>query len=357
MKKSKLFLAVAFGAVLFTSCSSDDDGGSAPLGEYDNGIFVLNEGDGVSGSVTFMTNDLTTVEQDVFFNVNGNAQSIGGYNQSMFFDGDKAYIISGAANKVTVVNRYTFEYIGTVSTGLANPRYGVAYNGKAYVTNLNTFDSSTDDYITVINLSDLSVEAPIPVNDYADHIVEHDGKLFVANGSFGLGTNITVIDAATGAITQVIPAGQSPNSMEVSGNVVFVLCGSLAGDSKMVRIGTTQFVEDTDDFVYDSVTFNGALGNAQNLDIENNRAYFTVGAKIYRAALNAVAVNDTPLIDTGSTSPYIGYGFAVKGNRIFIAEAASDFASDGKIFIYPASGGDVLAEKPAGLGPNSFYFN
>jgi hypothetical protein len=361
MKFNKLFLAAVCSAALFASCSSDDDnGGGEPLGAYDNGFFVLNEGNMTSGSVTFVSNDYTTVEQDVFTNVNGTSQSIGGYVQSLFFDGDKAYIISNGSNKITVVNRYTFTYIGTVDTGLAVPRYGVVYNGKAYVTNLNTFGSSTDDYVAVINLATLAVEAPIAVNDYADHIVEHNGKLYVANGSFGSGSHVTVIDAATKTIKTALDMEQSPNSIEVSGDIVYVLCGSFAGESKMVRINT---VEDTtttaieEDTIESSVVFDGALGNAQNLDVEGNRAFFTVGGKIYRIALNAVAVNDTPIIDTQSESDYIGYGFAVKGGRVFIAEAAEDFVSDGKVFIYSTSGGDVIKEITTGIGPNGFFFN
>jgi len=365
MKINKLFVLALCGAAFFTSCSSDDNGsGTTPLGDYDNGVLVLNEGDMVSGSVTYISSDLATQEDDVFGTVNaGSGQSIGGYVQSIFFDGDKAYIISNGSNKITVVNRYTFQYIGTVSTGLAVPRYGVAYNGKAYVTNLNSFSTNTDDYVAVIDLATLTVGAPIAINDYADHIVEHNGKLYVANGSFGMGSKVTVVNTATNAITTTLDMGQSPNSLEVSGDVVYVLCGSATGDSKMVRITTiddattTGEGQDEEDTILSEVVFDTALDNAQNLDVEATRAYFTVGAKIYRIALNAVAVNDTPIIDTESTSPYIGYGFAVNNGRVYIAEGASDFVSNGKVYIYSTSGGDALATKTVGLGPNGFYFN
>ncbi|RZJ27631.1 MAG: hypothetical protein EOO48_11470 [Flavobacterium sp.] len=348
MKQTKFFLAV-FGAVLLASCSSSDDS-PAPLGAYDNGFFVLNEGNATSGSITYINSDLTVSEQDAFTAVNGTAHSIGGYVQSIFFDGDKAYIISNGSNKITVVNRYTLAYIATVDTGLSVPRYGVVYNGKAYVTNLNTFGSTTDDYVAVINLSTLAVEAPIAVNDFADHIIAHNGKIYVANGSFGDGNHVTVIDAATKTIEKSLAVGQSPNSMEMIGDALFVLCGSYTGDSQLYRIDTV------DDTIIDSVTFAGSLDNAQNLDIEGNRFYFTVGAKIYSAALNAIAVNDTPLADTQSNSMFIGYGFAVHNGRIYISEAADNFTSDGKIFIYSTSG-TFIKEMPVGLGPNGFFFN
>lgn len=363
MKINKLFLS-AICIPLLWSCSSDGDGGSdEPLGQYDNGVLVLNEGDAVSGSITYISNDLATVEQDVFTNVNGSSQSIGGYTQSIFMDGDKAYIISGWSNKITIVNRYTFAYQGTISTGLANPRYGVVLNGKAYVTNLNTFDTNTDDYVAVINLTTMTTESPIAVNDYADKLVAHNGKLYVANGSFGMGSHVTVIDATTNTILTTLDMGQSPNAIDVKDDTVYVLCGAMTGDSKLVRIATvddpetTDEGEDEEDTIESEVIFDSALVNAQNMDIEGTRFYFTVGAKIYRAALNAVAVNDTPIIDTASTSDYIGYGFAVNNGRIYIAEATEDFTSNGKVYIYSTSGGSAIDTKTVGLGPNSFYFN
>ncbi|HLA56974.1 MAG TPA: hypothetical protein VK623_12790 [Flavobacterium sp.] len=347
MKINKLFLAALAGGLFFASCDSNDDN-EAPLGSYDNGFLVLNEGG--TGEVTYISNDLQTVQQDVFNVVNGDAHDLGTYTQSIFFDGDRAFVISNGSNKITVVNRYTFEYIATIDTGMVVPRYGVAYNGKAYVTNLNTFGSATDDFITVINLATLAVEDPIVVNTYADHIVAEGGNLYVAGGSFGSGDKVTVINAATKTIVTAITVGESPNSMEERNGILYVLCGSFAADSKVVRIDTD------DNTIIDDVTFPNTMGNAQNLDIEDGKIYFSVGPKVYKIATNAETVTDTPLFDTESTSGYIGYGFAVNGNKVYISEAADDFSSDGKIFIYSTAGA-FIDNITVGLGPNGFYFN
>jgi YVTN family beta-propeller protein len=348
------FLLFSVVSVLTVSCSSSDDSGSSQThsGNYADGTLVLNEGNATSGSVSFIPADNQSVSQDIFGTVNGSGQSIGGFVQSMFFDGDKAYIISNGSNKITVVDRYTFVYEATIDTGLSVPRYGVAYNGKAYVTNLAGFDTNADDYVAVIDLATNTVEAPIAVNDYADHIVQAGGKIYVANGSFGMGSKVSVIDPVSKTILATIDAGQSPNSMESYNGFVFVLCGSGSGNSKMVRINSADAENDD----YNSVVFADELGNAQNLDIENNRVYFNVGPKVYDVALNAIAVNDTPIIDVSDSGPYVGYGFAVHGNRIYISDPAADFASDGKVYVYSTSG-DLVSTLTAGLGPNGFYFN
>ena len=354
MKSNKFFLALFTASVLFVSCNGDDDS-NAPLGSYDNGILVLNEGGSTSGAaVTYISNDLQTVQQDIFTAVNGDDETIGQFPQSLFFDGDRAFIISNGSNRITVVNRYTFAKLGEITTGLMVPRYGVVYNGKAYITNSNTFNEpagATDDFITVVDLATLAVTATIPVNNRAERIVEENGKLYVSGGFFGSGNVITVIDASNNQIATTINVGTAPNSLEESEGVLYVLCSSWDGPSKILRISLSnnQIIGET--------TFSGSMGNAQNLDVEDGWAYFTVGPNIYKVDANSNEIGNAPFIQTGSTSGYIGYGFAVNGGRIYIAEGADDFSSDGKVFVYSENNGALLKQIPAGLGPNGFYFN
>jgi hypothetical protein len=350
MKLNKL-LFTAIATSFFLGSCSDDNSSEAPLGSYDNGVLVLNEGDAVSGSVTFVSDDLQTVQQNIFPIVNGTSESVGGYVQSIFFDGDRAFIISNGSNKITVVNRYTFQYIQTISTGLSVPRYGAVLNGKAYVTNLAGFGSSTDDYIAVIDLATMTVGEPIAIHDYADHIIVHNNKLIVANGSFGSGDSVMIIDPATNSIGEFSMDG-APNSFEISGNMLYVMCSTIGADSKLVTLDLTP------DAIIDihEIVLPASIANAQNLDVDGNNIYFTAGSKIYSVSKNATEVIDSALADTGSTSFYIGYGFAVHDGKIYISEGANDFVSDGRIFVY-STDGELMTEIPSGLGPNGFYFN
>ncbi len=347
MRLNRLFLASLTAALFFASCDNNDDQ-DAPLGTYDNGILVLNEGG--LGTVTYVSQDLATVQQDIFGLVNGDDNDLGAYTQSMFFDGNRAFVISNGSNKITVVNRYSFEFIATISTGFQVPRYGVVYNGKAYVTNSNSFADATDDFISVIDLATLSVETPIAVNNKAEKIVEENGKLYVSGGFYGEGNLITVINASTKSIVTTINVGESPNSMEEKDGVLYVLCGSYTNTSKLVRVNLS------DNSIASEVTFPESMGNAANLDIENNKLYFSVGAKVYKIELNAATISDAPIFTVDSTEGYTGYGFAVKNDRVYISDPAGNFSSDGSIFIYNTSG-TFVQEIPVGLGPNGIYFN
>lgn len=344
MKISKLLLIAVAGSVFFASCNSDDSS-SAPLGAYDNGVLVLNEGNASAGSVTYIGEDMTTVSQNIYSAENP-GDGIGGYVQSIFFNDDKAYIISNGSNKITIVNRYTFKLIDKIETGFNVPRYGVVVNGKAYVTNLATFGSLTDDFISVINLTTNEVESTIAVNAIADKITEENGKLYVANGTYGDGSSVTVINPATSSIVTKIETGNSPNSFEEEDNVLYVLCSNYTAATKLVKINLAN------NNILSEITFPESMGNAQNLNIEDGKIYFNVDSKVFSMALNATSVSETPLFTSTAVTVY---GFAVEDDKIFVADA-KDYNSDGKVFVYSTAGA-LQKEFSVGLIPNGFYFN
>jgi len=76
MKLNKIvFTSLVIGAT-FMSCSNDDDNTTLPvasLGDYENGIIVTEEGNfsNGNGAITFISNDLNTIEHNVYSNVNG----------------------------------------------------------------------------------------------------------------------------------------------------------------------------------------------------------------------------------------------------------------------------------------------
>lgn len=344
MKCTKLLLVLITTSILLVSCT-DDDGTNTPVGAYDHGVLIVNEGDGTAGSITFISNDRTTIQQDVF-GAENQGDGLGGYVQSVFFDEEKAFIISNGSNKITIVNRYTFELVAKIETGLSVPRYGVVKNGKAYVTNLATFNSLTDDFVTVIDLSTFAVTSSIMMNAIADKITEANGKLYVANGAYGDGASLTVINPTTNTIETTIATGISPNSFEEENGILYVLCSDYVNPSKLLKIKLST------NEILSEITFPEALGNAQNLNIEDGKLYFTVNSAVYSEALSATSINATPLFTAAATTLY---GFAVEDDAIFVADA-KDFTSDGKVFIYSTSG--ILENQfTVGLIPNGFYFN
>lgn len=349
MKMNKLFFASLLSVFFLMSCSEDDP--IDPILEddptllYDSGFFVLNEGQfgGDGGTVSYVSNDLGTVEQKIYAAANpAKDLGLGSVLQSMFFHGENAYIISNGSNLITVVNRFTFEFVGEINSDLNAPRYGAVADGKAYVTNQASWQTSADDFIAVINLETLEVEKTIMANAPVEYILEENGKVYVQNASFGTGNQVSIIDPMTNTIATTISVGDSLNSIEIEGNTLYALVDSAI---KTVDLTTLE--------VTTQIDFPATMTSFSNLEVEDQKMYYTSGNKVYAVGINATEPASAPVME--ATSVGFLYGFAVEDNQIFMADAG-DFASDSNVYIYDATG-TLVKEIPAGVAPNGFYFN
>lgn len=347
-KYSTLFLL--FFLAFIISCSSDDDITEPviPDGDFANGTLILNEG-GFSGgsSVSFISNDLSEVENSIFENTNP-GQSVGLFPQSIFFDGDRAFIISNGSNIISVVNRFTFELIETIDGDLDVPRYGTVLNGKVYVTNQAAFDSDQDDFVAVIDLETLEVEETFLVGAVANHIVNSNGTIFIQNpslfGSENPVSSISVFDPSSNNIDEVIQVGDDLNSLKAFNNNVYAL-----DDDGVKIINTADFSIET------VINKPSNLTSLNNLRIESGQLYYTSGTAVYSSSVSSAELSSEPIFDYGSELANGAlYGFDVHEGQFYLADAG-DFASDGTVFIYSSSG-DLLADFTVGLNPNGFYF-
>lgn len=87
-KRNKIFLGILLCSIFLASCSSDDSAtteGEVSSGKYEDGVFVLNEGNSnvSSASITFIGRN-GNQENDVFTNVNPRAPKTGSYLQNIF---------------------------------------------------------------------------------------------------------------------------------------------------------------------------------------------------------------------------------------------------------------------------------
>lgn len=347
MKFSKLLL-IALSISLFVSCSSDDD--DAPKGVYDNGFFILNEGSSDVGTVSFSSNDFSSFTKDAYTAANA-GDLIGKYVQNIFFDGDRAYIISGGSNVINVVNRYTFKLIAKIDSGLVNPRYGVTKDGKAYVTNANTYvqnnpaTGNTDDYIAVINLGTNVVESKIQLNNTANRIIEESGKLYITEPYNS--DKLLIYNIASKALETPVSIGYGSDCIEEESGTVFILKPSYTESSEIIKVKIS-------DKSVSKVTIPASLGTAGFLDIEDNKLYYTINNDVYSISTSAATAATTPLFTASTNLGYL-YGFAVKDDRVFMADGGN-FTLDSKAYIYNLSG-TLQKELTVGVGPNGFYFN
>jgi len=348
---NKNFLQIVFLSLLFIACSGDDDaaliedpGNEDPITEkpYENGIFVVNEGG--LGTISFIPNDLSEIEHEIFANVN-EGEDLGQFVQSMFFDEEHAYIISNGSNLITVVNRFTFELEGRVESGLDVPRYGTIFNGKAYVTNQASFETPDDDFIAVIDLETLEVETEINAGAVVEFIEEHNGQLIIQNASYGFGNQLSILDPSSNSITQTVEVGEGLNSFEIVNQKLFALSNESLTE---IEIGSFSVSAETE--------LPENLVGSSNLQIYENQVYITNSNEVFTSSLEELEFDETPLLSYSTNSDFgVFYGFKVADGRIFVADAG-DFASSGSVFIFDLDGNEE-AEFSAGIGPNGFYLN
>lgn len=357
MKNLKLTFYAILALATFVSCTNDDAPiVETPLGAYQNGTLIVNEGNfgQDNSSISYLSEDMATFQVNAFTAVNPSL-TLGSVAQSISFNEDKAYVVINVSNKIEVLNRYTLQHIATISTGLANPRFVEFANGKGYVTNWGDGSSSTDDYVAVLNLNTNAVATTIPVVEGPERIVQSNGKLYVAHkGGYGLGNSISVINSSSNTVETTFSVGDVPGSLEISNGFLYVLSEGKPSWTNDETIGKLHKINLSDTSQVTTLDF--ALGNhPQNLDLDSGNIYYTNSNSVYKIAETNFVLPTTALFNTTEENVSGFYGFAVKNSKVFIADA-NDFISAGEIFIYNETG-SVLNSRTVGICPNGFYFN
>lgn len=340
-------LAVAGLALMtFTACRNDEPiAAPAPLGDYENGILVANEGNfgKPNASLSFIPNDLSRIDNDLYKRVNG--EDLGDVLQHIAFNGDEAWLVVNNSNKIVIVNRYTLKKI-TEITGVNQPRYITFAAGNAYVTS-DQFRG--EKALNIIRVADRTQVGKIVFEDAAQQVVSIKDKVYVLNAGFGKGKKISILNTATNAITETLTLAYDINDMEVINGKVYVV-----GDDN-INSYLTQLIPGDRQTTYTSLSLYG-LKSAQNLEADATDIYFSDGPRVFKMSQNAQTAPAKELFVASETPWSTLYGFNVVGDRIYTSNA-NGFTQKASITIYSKEGNVLKEFKEAGMGTNGFYKN
>ena len=350
--KKLMFLTLT--TLLLVSCSNDDDNSGDPVtpaGAYEKGILITNEGPfgNGSGTVSFISEDYSVLENNIFKTVNNS--DLGNIVQSMGFLDEKAYIVVNNSQKIEIANRYTFERIDTIANGLNNPRYFVAKDGaRAYVSNWGDPNDNTDDFIAVINLVNNSVSTTIPVDFGAERMVYNNNKLYVAHqGGYGQNNLISVISTSNNTVEKTITVGDVPNSMVIADDMLYVLCGGNPDYTGNETAGSMVTI----DLANDEVVETNTLGDTQHpssLTIDGTNLYYSLDGSVYETNTVTTTLPGTSVIN--------GFFYTIEAhNGMLYATDAGDYASDGTLKVYDLSTNQMTQDFTVGIIPGGIYFN
>ncbi len=353
MKSSSILTSIFVLGLLTASCSNDDGGTTIePSGDYENGILVSNEGPfgNGTGTVTYFSKDLNVTENSIYNTVNG--EDLGNIVQSIGFTDDEAYIVANNSNKITIVNRFTFEKLGAITEGLVNPRYFVAVDNTGYVTNWGDPFDETDDYVAVLDLQNFTVVGTIPVGLGPERIVVKENTVYVAHqGAYGQNNKITAINAENNTIVEIITVGDVPNSLEMDnqGNL-WVLSGGSPSYTNNETGGKLTKINTTNNTVINTWEFQST---------DHPSLLCSNGSDLYFQLNGAIFSMETTEADLPSVPEFGGvffYAMAVKDDKIYGTDA-KDFASQGSMTVYDLTSKAAIKTVTTGIIPGGIYFN
>ncbi|HEY3402487.1 MAG TPA: DUF5074 domain-containing protein [Ohtaekwangia sp.] len=356
MKKIGFVIRLVLGVILLTTVACEDND-SGPKGEYEKGVFVVNEGNflDADGTVSHVNTTSGIVTQDIF-GLSNDERALGDVVQSMTIDKDLGFIVVNNSNKMEVVNVNTFESVYTLSD-LAMPRYFITYKGKGYLTEWVSYVDPG--HVAIIDLESQEVIETITTDDGAENIIEHEGELYVSNSS---SNTVSVIDPEEEEVIKTIEVGNGPGAFVVDAeNQLWVICGggmdeewNPLNDGKLVRLNPAE----SDDAVSNSVTKTIELNmNVMAKAVINkagNQIFFAKGKSVYTLSTTATEGPSAALITEAAVTSFYGIGIDPETDMLYLADSKA-FVGNGEVYRYNTSG-TAVDHFSAGRGPNGFAF-
>ncbi len=353
--KNTFFLSLLI--LFFASCSSDDEGMIESGSGYEDGIFVLNEGIWGEGnaSVSFISNDLEEIEQDIF-SFNNAGRALGDVAQDLGLYEDLVFMVVNASNKIEVVDRTTFESVATLDIQLSNPRYISFANGKAYVTNWGDGTDPDDDYVAVFDADSFEFLKEISVAEGPEKIISEGNQIFVAHtGGYSFNNIISVIATEDDEVTEELTVGVVPNSLLVSNGNLLVLSSGLPFYSEEESAGSFSRI-DLSTMEVATLDFPEATNHPSYLTEDNGQFYFVMGKEVYSFSPSAAPSTTAPILSLTEESGSL-YSFDVENNQIFVGFTSPDYTGNGTLKVYNVGSTEPIETFTTGIGPNGIFFN
>ena len=348
MKQIKLVSLLFLTLLLNYSCTGDDEP-AGPLGDYEEGYFITNEGpfQNGSGTISFVDKD-ATITHNVYKTVNN--EDLGSIVQSMELHGDFAYIVVNNSHKVIVANRFTMKKIASIEgANIKNPRYFVAVGNTGYVSNWGESGDATDDFIAVIDLSSNTVTSTISVGEGPEDMLVDGNSIYVnLQGGFSQNNKIEVINTANNTVTSTLTVGDVPNSIvkDASG-ALWVLCGGKPSFTGAETNGQLAKVINNTVTLFDF----GAAAHPEHLTINGDQLYYNLNGKVFAMSTSAAELPTTEI------SELDGFHYSLKAYQgKLYATNAGDFASEGSLKVFNLTDNSLQTTFTTGIIPGSVIF-
>lgn len=347
MKHFRLLSFLLLWAVFACNPDSPD----LPLGAYERGILIANEGAfGANDGEVFHYEPATeTLKTNVFETVNG--RPFAGLLQTIVEEQDKMYLVANTG-KVEIVNPKDFKSIGAVNTELVQPRSAATSSSKLYIADWGPYDASwtnPDSYVAVVNnLNGGPVLKKIPVPSRPESLIVQGNFLYIASAA---ANKLTVVSTTSDEVTGSVDVTGSPQKFQLINGRLFLY----ARDAQKIYFHEinrgNQTIQSTKTIDLPNATSNFAIG-------EGNEIYVITssGWPDYNDAIAKINLGTSQVIkaDWHVGSGFYGVGIDPAAKQVYVANHKG-FTGNGTTTIIDAAGTEVKS-MGVGRGPNGFVF-
>ena len=336
------FIGLSAAVMLLGSCKETLEPMEYPGTDYQNGVYVINEGGFGNGNASLsyihsngdsLVNQLYNSKTDL---------PIGDVGQSMNTFNGKGYIVVNNSAKIEVVDLTDFSSLGTIND-LGSPRYiEFISETKAYVTDLFA------GVIHIVNPTTMAKTGSILVNGWVEEMRTLNGFVYaVGNGS----GNLYKINPTTDAIEDSVMVGTEPYSLEIDANEK-IWC--LASGGWQVAIPNLVRINPTTMTVEANLPFTSIDESPSDLSVSvNGQTLYFLNNGAFSMGISATSIPTTAIISAG-TNYFYKMDVDPSTGDIYVSDPV-DFSQSGKVYKYGSSG-TLITTFEMSVAPGGYHF-
>ena len=340
----RFWLSVALIGVIIFSCKRENEIKPEELPDKNtvSGVLIGNEGNFNWSNASLSLYDKS--QKKVFNNVykTANNKPLGDVLQSVYVDGDFAYLVVNNSGKIIKISLSDFKEVKSYD-GLTSPRYMEKYGDFAFVSDL---------YANGISVLDLKKQGAnaivkiIQVTGWTEEMDVNENYLYVT----GVTSNyVYIINMTTKTLVDSIATADAPMSLAFDKNgYLWVYCGDYQSENyvlEKIDIALKQPVL--------KITLpadNTQYSTKMSININRDMLFFLYDG------VKSLQVDDSTITDFISGSAFQApYGLGVdKEGNIYVADA-KDYVSQGVVYVFDSTG-NQKNNFIVGIIPGSFAF-
>lgn len=347
MKNLRLLGYLLTLSIFIYSC--DSGGNERPLGEFEKGLLIINEGnftprDGEISHYNFNTGE---VSQNIFESVNN--RPFAGLIQDLVEFEDYFYLVANTG-KVEIVNKNTFQSLGSVEGDDLNiPRSAIVADNKIYIADWGPYDgnfANPESFIAISNnITGGAVTKKIETSSRPEKLYRVNNDILIACTA---ARKIDVLGIGDDAVSESIDIEGIPAMfLEFNGKLLLFSRNSRTVFFHEINISDYS-ISNTTEINIPNPTSNIALG-------ENGEAYI-ITRDGSNNLVSKISISTGQVINANffEGSGFYGIGYDKVDKFVYVADN-NGFQSSGTVMVINQNGEEVK-KITSGAAPSGFKF-